>query len=205
MLPTRCAITSLGERIKTLRQQKQLTLAELAVLSSLSASHLSQIEQDKKMPSLVALTSIADVLEINPRYLLEPEEEQVHVIRANPTTNTGTVSPISSTELTSAISGSDLEVHRLLLQPDLAPLNFEPHPGEVFGFVLSGTLLVAIEQEQIELKAGDSIHYDANQFYSLSCLGEKSCLVIWCSSPRWTGFEATLLAVTGLTTELPAD
>jgi transcriptional regulator with XRE-family HTH domain len=196
----------LGERIKTLRQQKQLTLAELAQLSSLSASHLSQIEQDKKMPSLVALTSIADVLEINPRYLLEPEEEQVHVIRANhPATDTGTTAPLSSTELTSAISGSDLEVHRLLLQPDVAPLNFEPHPGEVFGFVLSGTLLVAIEAQQIELETGDSIHYDANQFYSLSCLGEKPCLVIWCSSPRWTGFEATLLAVTGLTTELPAD
>jgi transcriptional regulator with XRE-family HTH domain len=199
----RCTITSLGERIKTLRQQKRLTLAELAEKSSLSASHLSQIEQDKKMPSLAALTGIAEVLDINPRYLLEPEEIQVTITRASLEADASPAPPVSSSNLTSFVSGSELEVQRLVLQPHTRPLEFEPHAGEVLGFVLEGRLFIAIEDQEIELEAGDSIHYEANQFYRLVCLGEEPCLIIWCNSPRWAGFEARLQAAANIKTGSP--
>ena len=118
-------------------------------MSNLSAGHLSQIEQEKKMPSLAALTSIAEVLEVNPRYLLESEESQVNITQANfNPENYEPVLPIMSTEL--------------VLQPAAPRLEFEPHSGEIFGFVLEGVLKIIIEEQQIELEAGDSIHYDAN-------------------------------------------
>ena len=165
-------------------------------MSNLSAGHLSQIEQEKKMPSLVALTSIAEVLEVNPRYLLESEESQVNIIRANlKPDNHEPVLSIGSIELTSAESGSDLQVHRLVLQPLALRLEFEPHAGEIFGFVLEGKLTIIIEDQQIELEAGDSIHYDANQHYCLSCQGDEPCTVIWGSSPPWSDLEQKIAAV----------
>lgn len=189
-------ITNLGERIKSLRQQKKLTLAELAEVSNLSAGHLSQIEQNKKMPSLLALTSIAEVLEVNPRYLLESEENQVTIVRANlRPENLQPVPPLMSTELTSAESGSDLQVHRLVLQPSAPALEFEPHPGEIICFVLEGRLAIVIEEQQIELEAGDSIHYEANQHYCLSCQGDEPCVVVWASSPPWNDLEQKIAAV----------
>jgi mannose-6-phosphate isomerase-like protein (cupin superfamily) len=174
-------------------------------MSHLSASHLSQIEQDKKLPSLAALASIAEVLEINPRYLLESEENQVFITRANlkPEDDVPLLS-IMSTELTSAASGSDIAVHRLALQPHASGLEFEPHPGEVFGFVLEGQLTITIEDQQIELEAGNSIHYEANQYYCLECGGDKPCLVIWGSSPPWTDFDTKIQAVLEVEANIPA-
>ena len=51
------------------------------------------------------------------------------------------------------------------------------------GFVLDGALVIVIDNEQIELEAGDSIHYDANQPYRMCCYGDRPCSVIWCNSP----------------------
>lgn len=155
------------------------------------------------MPSLVALTNIAEVLEVNPGGLLEPAEDQVHITPADyDPEQTEITTPVFNMRLTSPASGSDLEVHRLVLQPQAPGLEFKPHPGEVFGFVLEGKLSIVIEDEQIELEAGDSIHYDANQSYRLNCQGDELCTIIWCSSPPWNGMDAKIEAVVGNETDL---
>lgn len=175
---------SIGERIKTLRQQRKLTLADVAAMASLSASHLSQIERDKTTPSLTTLTSIAKVLEVNLRDLFESKENQVYIARATYGPENGdVVLGVRKSRLTSPESGWDLEVHRLTLHPGAPCLEFEPYPGEVLGFVLEGTLVVVVDDEQFELKAGDSIHYDADRPYCLQCDGDVPGTVIWCNSP----------------------
>ena len=178
-----------------------MTLAGLAEKIDLSASHLSQIEQDKKMPSLVALTDIAEALEINPRDLLEPDSDPVH-IAATPPPSTDVPPLISTLVLTSPSSGSDLEVQRLVLQSGAPELAFEPHSGEIFGYVLEGLLLVTLEEEQIELSAGDSIHYDANQSYRLHVLGESPCVLIWGSSPPRNDLAQRIASALGQATDV---
>lgn len=175
---------SIGERIKNLRQEQELTLARLAEMSNLSASHLSQVERDKSTPSLMTLASIAQALEINLRDLFESEGDQIHIARAadRPEVASDT-SPMVSLQLTRPNSSWKLEVDRLTLRPEAPCLEFEPFSGEVLGFVLEGSLELTINDEQIALKAGDSIHYDANQPYRLCCSGDSLCTVIWCNSP----------------------
>jgi transcriptional regulator with XRE-family HTH domain len=188
---------SIGRRINTFRQKRQLTLAKLAEMTNLSASHLSQIERDKVTPSLATLTGIANALEIALRDLFESEEDQVHIARATLGCEEGNdISPGLGSRLTSPENGWDLEVNRLTLYPDAPYLEFEPHLGEVLGFVLEGTLTIVIDDEQFELGAGDSIHYDANRPYHLCCGGAGPCTVIWCNSPpRYdmvSGYEAAV-------------
>lgn len=175
---------SIGERIKNLRQEQELTLAQLAEMSSLSASHLSQVERDKSTPSLMTLASIAQALSVNLRDLFESEGDQIHIGRAADRSQLADdTSPTVSLQLTNRNSSWKLEVDRLILQPDAPCLEFDPYPGEVLGFVLEGSLELTINDEKIALKAGDSIHYDANQPYRLSCGGDSLCTVIWCNSP----------------------
>jgi transcriptional regulator with XRE-family HTH domain len=186
---------NIGRRINTLRQKRQLTLAKLAEMANLSASHLSQIERDKVTPSLVTLTGIASALEVSLRDLFESEADQVRIVRATLTGDEGTdISPGVRSRLTSPENGWDLEVHRLTLYPDAPYLEFEPHLGEVLGFVLKGALTIVIDDEQFELGSGDSIHYDANRPYHLCCSGDGPCTVVWCNSPpRYemvSGYEA---------------
>lgn len=148
------------------------------------------------MLSLVALTDVAEALEVNPRDLLEPETDQVHIMQTASRSNNADPAPlIASLLLTSLSSGSDLEVRRLVLQAGAQSLAFEPHSGEIFGYVLEGSLSVTLEGEQIVLKAGDSIHYDANQPYRLQCQGESPGVVIWCGSPPRNDLEQKIAEV----------
>jgi transcriptional regulator with XRE-family HTH domain len=177
-------VESIGERIKSLRQEQELTLAELAEKSKLSASHLSQVERDKSAPSLMTLASIAQALQVNLRDLFESEGDQIHIARATDgPEETGDTTPVMRLQLTIPNSSWKLEADRLTLYPEAPRLEFEPYPGEVLGFVLDGDLALVIDNEQIELETGDSIHYDANQPYHLRCSGDRPCSVIWCNSP----------------------
>ncbi|MGH1339445.1 MAG: helix-turn-helix domain-containing protein [Aureispira sp.] len=53
----------LGNAIKQLRKQKYLSQGELAKKSNLSQTYLSQIENDKKEPTLSSLKAIVTQLE----------------------------------------------------------------------------------------------------------------------------------------------
>ncbi|MFQ5342097.1 MAG: helix-turn-helix domain-containing protein [Anaerolineae bacterium] len=175
---------SIGKRIKAMRQKRKLTLAKLAEKSNLSASHLSQVERDKSTPSLMTLANIAEALEVNLRDLFESERDRVDIRRANHGADEAhdRHSAVRS-RLTSRESYWNVEVDRLTLCPEAPDLEFEPYPGEALGFVLKGTLMIVIDDEQFELGLGDSIHYDANRPSCLRCGGERACTVIWCNSP----------------------
>jgi transcriptional regulator with XRE-family HTH domain len=185
---------SIGERIKTLRQEQELTLAQLAEKSNLSASHLSQVERDKSTPSLMTLASIAQALEINLRDLFESEGDQIHLARVTDGfEEISDISPVVTLHLTNPNSGWNLEVDQLTLHPEAPCLEFKPYAGEVLGFVLDGALVLAIDDDQIELEAGDSIHYDANQPYHLCCGGDSPCTIIWCNAPPRTDRVASFV------------
>ncbi len=175
---------SVGRRIKTVRKARKLTLAKLAEMANLSASHLSQIERDRSTPSLMTLASVAKALEVNLRDLFESEQDQFHIARIDHDEEDGSdASLVTGSRLTSPETGWNLEVDRLTLYPGAPCLEFEPYSGEVLGYVLKGTLLFETDDGKFELQEGDSIHYDANHSYRLCCRGEGPCTVIWCNSP----------------------
>ena len=56
---------SIGKKIKTLRQEKELSQEKLAEFVNLSREHLSCIERGKNTPTIETLYSIAKYFEIN--------------------------------------------------------------------------------------------------------------------------------------------
>lgn len=55
---------SLGLKIMTLRKEKGITQQELSIKTNISQSHISQIEDDKREPSIGKVLKIADALEV---------------------------------------------------------------------------------------------------------------------------------------------
>ena len=55
-------IEAIGQRIKELRSQKNLTLEELAERSGCTPGFLSQIERNRAVPSIATLDAIAEAL-----------------------------------------------------------------------------------------------------------------------------------------------
>lgn len=75
--------TRLGDKLRELRKQKELTLDKLAELSGLSKSYIWELEnRESQRPSAEKLTALADVLGVSPTYFIEedvraPEERHL--------------------------------------------------------------------------------------------------------------------------------
>jgi transcriptional regulator with XRE-family HTH domain len=172
-------VESIGERIKVLRTQQGMTLAELGEKANLSTSHLSQIERDKTAPSLSTLTMLARALNVELRFFFETETEAAYVVRSGGQDGLAPDSSIVRLRLTPEVGDSKIEVYRAIFQPHTGSEQLDFYPGEEFGFVLAGELTFTVGDEQFILAAGDSIHYDALQSHCWSNEGDQPCVVIW--------------------------
>ena len=66
--------TRLGEKLRTLRKEKGLTLDKLAERAKLSKSYLWELEnRESQRPSAEKLTAIADVLGVSATYFIEDD------------------------------------------------------------------------------------------------------------------------------------
>lgn len=60
----------LGEKIKRLRGEKDLTQEDLAAKAKIDFTTLNKIENNKRNPSLKTIEKIAKALEVSPKDLL---------------------------------------------------------------------------------------------------------------------------------------
>jgi transcriptional regulator with XRE-family HTH domain len=185
---------SIGERIKALRAERKLTLAELADRAGVSTSYLSQVERDKTTPSLATLTAMAAALDVQVRYFFETTAEAAFVTRSDDQVRSGEAVPpgnlaavgvepetISHQQL--APPGRPrLVVHRLQIPPGRGSGDLPAAACEEFLFVLSGLMYIDVGGESYSLSAGDSLHYDAAQPHGWRNDSDEVCTVIWGSA-----------------------
>src|ERR1700761_2798597 len=62
---------SLGDRIRTLRRERGLRLVDMAKITDLSVSFISQVERGLTNPGMRSLILMADALDVRPHSLLE--------------------------------------------------------------------------------------------------------------------------------------
>ena len=184
---------TIGERIKTLRTGKGMTLAELGEKANLSTSYLSQIERDKTSPSLTTLETIAKSLNIGLRSLFETDDEGAFVLRARKETNTPTHrDPVVRQALMPQIGNPEIEVYRITFHPRSAPEQIEQFTGEEIIYVLDGELTISIGDEQFVLTAGDSIHYDALLIHSWKNESNDFCTIIWGRARSLSDYQSSI-------------
>jgi transcriptional regulator with XRE-family HTH domain len=171
---------SIGERVRSLRINQGLTLAELGAMVNLSTSYLSQIERDRTQPSLTTLVNIAKALNVEPRHFFETGENSTLIVQAGQTHPVEHLSPETACyPLTPEDATSNLRVYRVVIQPGSQPYQCSPYSGEEMCFVLKGALTVVAGDETHTLKAGDSIHYDALFLHGWSNQATQPCEFIW--------------------------
>lgn len=173
-------IVDIGERIKELRSEKGLTLTELGLKVNLSASHLSQIEHNKTVPSLPTLIDIAKALDVDIRYFFETDTEVAYIKRAaKGNVRTKSAPSITQNFLTPESSKKTFEISLVTLQPQTDSDLLEPFFGEEFYLVTTGNLTIHVGEEIINIAAHDSVHIDAYQTRSWSNTVNEPCVFIW--------------------------
>jgi len=174
----------IGEKIRTLRQQKRLTLQELSDLTTLSKPLLSQIENQQVIPPLATLLKIARGLKVDIHFFFEDEgNRQKYVL-----TKREEAPEILFRQMTSGDSGRPYTYHSLAqglrhkhMEPFLVEFEkrewdnklFFKHEGdEEFLYVTEGELEFHYNNEIIRLRSGDSIYYDSSQPHGWVAVGD---------------------------------
>ncbi|MDR0349451.1 MAG: XRE family transcriptional regulator [Tannerella sp.] len=181
----------IGEKIRGLREMKNLSLEEVAQRAGLSTIQIERIESNEELPSLAPLIKIARVLGVRLGTFLDDQQEIGPVICRKTSmsekdgisfsNNAKTVHKnMSYYALSQDKSGRHMEPFLIDVQPAENPeFIFSSHEGEEFIYVLKGVIEINYGKETYILKEGDSIYYDsiiahhvhAGNEYAASILG----------------------------------
>jgi len=215
---------SLGSKIRTLRTQRGFTIADLAGMTSLSSSLISQLERALTLPSIPTLKKICDALDVPISYLFENAQvaansNQITDSIVEPTTPSVPKIDFDAYDIfqklfpPTNLKGPSRVVHEknrkflspgqgirfYLLNPDLSgPIEFiyneyDPgastgrysHRGSECGLILSGELIVEINDEIYVLKEGDSITFDSSDPHLKRNDSDQMCTCVWANVPPW--------------------
>jgi transcriptional regulator with XRE-family HTH domain len=159
-------IAGFGARLRKIRQDRGLTLAQLAEATQLSTSFLSLLENDKSDISLGRLARIIEALDVQYKDLIytgEPAEESSEIlVRADQRRSLRDEVGIHTEFMArSVMSGAE----HIMMTFDPGAIanpgsyrNYHPMPGESFYLVLEGELLVEFERGgPVILRGGDSL------------------------------------------------
>lgn len=164
----------IGEKIKSIRESKQLTVQEVACRSGLSMEQINRIEENVDFPSLAPLIKIARVLGVRLGTFLDDQAELGPVIsRRIDVTDTNSIDFTNNEShgrkhmvyhsLSQDKSGRHMEPFLIDVSPSEEGVDFvlSTHEGEEFIYVLEGIIEINYGKNTYVLEAGDSIYYDS--------------------------------------------
>lgn len=174
----------IGEKIHLLRMAKQLTQEELASRCELSKGFISQIENDLTSPSIATLIDILEILGTNlPDFFSDTKEEKVTFSKSDMFEKNDDELKYSLMWLIPNAQKNSMEPIMITIDPNGQYIEEEPHEGEEFGYVLSGTINLHLGKKIHKLKKGDSFYYKAKSNHYISNTGKSPAKVIWISTP----------------------
>ncbi len=151
--------STLGPLLRKRRRLLGLTLRQLCDRAGISVGYLSQVENDKGVPTLGTLAQIAAALDVGLDYFVAQPEPADALSRAeNRPRFSLPGSPVAYEALGSDYPGSELSSYILHVPPGYVSETVT-HDGEEIVVVLDGEIEQALGGEVIILRAGDSLHY----------------------------------------------
>jgi transcriptional regulator with XRE-family HTH domain len=171
---------TLGERIKSIRAERNMTLRDLEIGSNVSRAMISKVERGEKSPTFRVLVAIANGLGVSTSRLI------------------GAQAFSGETELTrkaDRVSFKDPETgfERHLLSPDRTDHKFEfvmhiipagqttgelpvyAHPTDKYVLIEEGEVELTMGSETFVLRGGDSLYFFLNQPYTFTNRSKKPC------------------------------
>ena len=187
--------TTLGERIRTARLARQLTLGQVAEKVGVSVSALSQLERDQFNPTIATLKAIATTLDTTiGRLVAEASTLDRAVVRAGERKRLSPRRGITYQLLTPDLSG---HVELILSDYEVGAGSgeeaFAYHAEQcgicagrikdACGIVLQGLADVQLGDTVHRLRAGDSIRFDCSIPHRITNVGRGRLRCLWAISP----------------------
>jgi transcriptional regulator with XRE-family HTH domain len=159
-----------GEKIKSFREQKNITKEALAERSGLSLEQITSIEESINVPSLAPLIKIARVLGVRLGTFLDDNDEsgiaisrRTDNIKSISFSNNDTEARKHMDYFSLAKAKSDRHLDPFIIDIAVSDAHFSlsSHEGEEFIYVLEGTIEINYGKQTYILEQGDTIYYDS--------------------------------------------
>jgi transcriptional regulator with XRE-family HTH domain len=165
--PSRPAI---GQAVRRWRRARELTLATVSERSGLNIGYLSQIENDKAVPSLDAVAAIAAALEVPVAWLFLDTATPPRVVRAAERPRFG---PAGATVASEVDGGTSRDL--CIIEADVPPgtsTGVHAHSGDEHHVILSGRWRMTQGEHSYELGPGDYIAWDPSIPHDAANIGD---------------------------------
>lgn len=174
--------TLVGQALRTLRQARNLTIAEVAKATDISPSFLSLVENNKSDITIGRVTRLVQFYGASLTDLLpDGHGTDADIVRAGEGRNLR--SPGEGMDIFMLTPDNDRTMVPMLLEfePGGGRKEYGKHAGEEFVYVIDGELLLELEGRELRrLKAGDSAYYPGECPHRWSNASTRSVLRVLC-------------------------
>lgn len=161
--------TTLGEKVRSIRESRNVSLQELSERSEIPVEVIEQIEAGTLVTSLTPLLRIARILGVRLGTFVDDQESlgpvvtktgsETAVVRVGNTVQVGAMDFFS---LAQGKAGRHMEPFLIRIEGSSREnIRLSSHEGEEFIHVLEGRVEINYGRETYHLEQGDSIYYDS--------------------------------------------
>ncbi len=174
---------AVGQRIKSIRQDRGISLDKLSEMTGFSTKDLESIESGQSQPQLGTVMKLSKALDTALSRVLSGEGERVYsVTRKDERRPIARSTGRQKKEVYSYFSLCP-EVKGRNMQPLIVELEERPdeelsvHEGEEFIFVLEGTVVLRIGEDSLELGPGDSVYYLSTTAHMITAKQDRAVIL----------------------------
>lgn len=175
---------NIGNEIKRLRIKNGLTQEELADRCELSKGFISQIERDLASPSISTLSDLLQCLGTDLKNFFNSAADEDVVFKSEDVfvkeyKDEGSI----INWIVPNSQKNDMEPIILELIPGGKSYIDDPHDGEEFGYVLSGSVVLHIGDKKHRVKKNESFYFKPNAIHYIENKTKTNSKVLWVSTP----------------------
>ncbi len=174
----------IGKKIRALRLGNNLTQEELANRLELTKGYISQLENNLTSPSMQTFFSLLEVLGTDVHQFFSLEEEQTVVFKKDDfyEKENDQLKHMISWIVPNALK-YEMEPIIIDIEPGGQSEIDDPHPGEEFGYVLEGQVVLVLNKKRYVIRKGETFYYLANKEHYLLNQSHQHTKILWISTP----------------------
>lgn len=177
--------SELGERLRSMRTARRVSQRELARLSGVSHSIISQIEKGEANPSVGLMRKVLSGLSLSlGEFFSMPTQSPEQVFFRHGDLQRIADGPLRLLQVGGNVPGRKIQI----MQERYAPgadtgANLLTHDAEEGGIVIAGSIEITVGDQVAVLGPGDAYYFSSQVPHRMRNVGDGECVVVSACSP----------------------
>jgi len=174
----------IGEKIKQLRVKNGLTQQDLADRCELSKGFISQVENNMASPSIVTLMDMLETLGVSAKDFFDDNlNDRVVFGKEEVFVREDSDAGYTINWLIPSALKNEMEPILLTLAANGRSQQYAPFDGEVFGYVIRGSVNLNLGKQLFRINEGESFYHTARHEFWLENKTKEDTEILWVTTP----------------------